>query len=139
MKNILTGLVVGVIFGFGLAASGMTSTDKVLGFLDVFGAWQADLMFVMGGALIVTLVAFQWRKGWSKPFFDSQFHLPTNTAIDQPLLIGAVFFGVGWGFYGYCPGPALASLAYLKVDSVVFVLSMLIGMFVANKVGSVLK
>lgn len=139
MKNILTGLMVGVIFGFGLAASGMTSTDKVLGFLDVFGAWQADLMFVMGGALIVTLVAFQWRKGWSKPFFDSQFHLPTNTAIDKPLLIGAVFFGVGWGFYGYCPGPALASLAYLKVDSVVFVLSMLIGMFVANKVGSVLK
>ena len=139
MKNILTGLVVGVIFGFGLAASGMTSTDKVLGFLDVFGAWQADLMFVMGGALIVTLVAFQWRKGWSKPLFDSQFHLPTNTAIDKPLLIGAVFFGIGWGFYGYCPGPALASLAYLKVDSVVFVLSMLLGMFIANKVGSVLK
>jgi len=131
-KRTIIGFTAGLVFGAGLAMSGMTDTSKVLGFLDISGAWQADLMFVMGGALVVTLIAFQWIKRHKQPLFDKQFYLPTKTKLDAPLIVGAAIFGIGWGVYGYCPGPAIASLAYFKLESIVFVIAMIAGMGIAN-------
>lgn len=132
MKNIIA-LITGVLFGFGLALSGMTNPDKVLGFLDVFGRWQADLAFVMGGALAVGIVGFKFALSRNKPILDQQFHLPSRVTIDPPLITGAAIFGVGWGLYGYCPGPSLASLVYLDVKSFAFVAAMISAMLIANK------
>jgi uncharacterized protein len=127
MKNII-GLIAGLIFGVGLAASGMTDTQKVLGFLDIFGAWKADLMFVMGGAVAVTVVAFYFVLKRQRPLFDKQFHLPTGTHLDKRLIIGSAIFGIGWGVYGYCPGPAIAAMAYFHKESAIFLLAMTAGM-----------
>lgn len=133
MKGIVA-LVCGVIFGLGLAMSGMTDTAKVIGFLDIFGNWVPDLAFVMGGAVLVTLVAFRLILKRSKPLLANGFQLPTNTTLDGRLLGGAALFGIGWGIYGYCPGPAISALAYLNTDTVIFVGAMLAGMALANKV-----
>lgn len=133
MKGIVA-LVCGVIFGLGLAMSGMTDTAKVIGFLDIFGNWVPDLAFVMGGAVLVTLVAFRLVLKRSKPLLANGFQLPTNTTLDGRLLGGAALFGIGWGIYGYCPGPAISALAYLNTDTVIFVGAMLAGMALANKV-----
>ena len=132
----LTALVCGLIFGIGLAMSGMTDTAKVIGFLDIFGQWVPDLAFVMGGAVLVTLVAFRLvlrRKG---PLMADRFQLPTKTTLDGRLLGGAALFGIGWGIYGYCPGPAISALAYLNTDTFIFVAAMLSGMAIANKLSS---
>lgn len=132
MKNSIA-LVAGLLFGVGLAASGMTDPAKVLGFLDLFGAWQPDLMFVMGGAVMMTAIGFTLILKRKQPVCDSQFHLPTNKVIDKKLLTGATLFGIGWGIYGYCPGPALGALVYLKLNTVIFVAAMLIGMGLAHR------
>ena len=121
-------LCTGTLFGFGLAMSGMTDTAKVIGFLDIFGQWVPDLAFVMGGAVAVTLVAFRFIMKRKSPVLCSDFDLPTSTSIDKKLLGGAALFGIGWGIYGYCPGPALAALVYLQTETVVFVVSMMVGM-----------
>jgi uncharacterized membrane protein YedE/YeeE len=126
--KILSALLSGIIFGAGLAASGMTSTQKVLGFLDIFGQWQADLLFVMVSALLVTIVSFRFVLGRSKPVFDTKFHLPTSSSVDFRLIGGAVIFGLGWGIYGYCPGPAIAALSYFQLDSLLFIVAMIVGM-----------
>lgn len=130
MKN-LTFLFCGILFGVGLAMSGMTDTAKVLGFLDVFGEWVPDLIFVMGGAVIVTVIAFRWILK-SQPLFSSHFDLSNKKSIDTQLISGATLFGIGWGVYGYCPGPAIASLSYLDPQAFIFVLAMLFGMALAN-------
>lgn len=122
----------GLIFGAGLAASGMTSTAKVLGFLDIFGDWQADLAFVMVFALAVSGLSYHLLIKHRIPVFDKQLHLPQKTKLDRKLLSGAAIFGIGWGIYGYCPGPALASLAYFDPRAAVFVVAMLAGMVMAN-------
>jgi len=132
MKNIAA-LLCGVLFGVGLALSGMTDTAKVIGFLDLFGHWDPDLAFVMGGAVAVTLISFRFiLRG--RPLLAEGFSLPGKTALDARLLTGAALFGVGWGMYGYCPGPALSALAYLDVKAVSFVLAMLAGMSLAGLV-----
>lgn len=125
-------LLCGTLFGIGLSVSGMTDTNKVLGFLDIFGSWDASLAFVMAAAVVVTALGYRYILRHPTPRFDTQFHLPTNTVIDRPLLVGAVLFGAGWGLYGYCPGPAIASLAYLRTDSIVFVAAMIAGMIFSN-------
>ena len=126
MKS-LAALGCGLLFGAGLALSGMTDTAKVQGFLDLFGNWVPDLMFVMGGAVTVTLIAFRFvLRG--QPLLASAFSLPTRKDIDARLLAGAAVFGIGWGVYGYCPGPALSALVYLDPKTVVFVAAMLAGM-----------
>lgn len=132
MKNIIA-LISGVLFGIGLSASGMTDPAKVLGFLDLFGAWQPDLMFVMGGAVMMTAIGFTLILKRKAPVCDQQFHLPTSKVIDKKLLIGAALFGIGWGIYGYCPGPALGALVYLKINTVIFVAAMLAGMWGVHK------
>ena len=129
----LTALLCGLIFGVGLAMSGMTDTAKVIGFLDIFGEWVPDLAFVMGGAVLVTVVAFRLVLRRDNPLLADSFALPTNTAIDGRLLGGAALFGIGWGIYGYCPGPAISALVYLNTDTVIFVAAMLAGMVIANK------
>lgn len=129
-------LLAGLLFGAGLAASGMTNTDKVLGFLDLTGAWQADLIFVMGAALLVTLIGFPLILKRKAPLISDQFYLSTKRAIDKPLIIGAIIFGIGWGIYGYCPGPAIAALSYLDINALIFVLSMAIGMAIASRLES---
>jgi len=115
--------------------SGMTDTAKVRGFLDLFGNWIPDLAFVMGGAVCVTIIAFRFVLKRDRPLLAPKFHLPTNRSIDGPLLLGAIIFGVGWGIYGYCPGPAISALVYLDSKTGIFVVAMLLGMFLASRVG----
>jgi uncharacterized membrane protein YedE/YeeE len=131
----LTALLCGTLFGFGLAVSGMTDTAKVLGFLDLFGSWVPDLVFVMGGAVCVTLVAFRFIMKRDRSLLGELMSLPSNTAIDGRLLAGAAIFGIGWGVYGYCPGPAISALGYLETNTAIFVVAMLVGMALANRVG----
>ena len=133
MKAII-GLLCGLVFGVGLAVSGMTDTAVVLGFLDITGQWNPDLAFVMGGAVLVTLVAFRFILKMKSPILNTKFSLPTRSVIDGRLLTGAAIFGIGWGLYGYCPGPALAALTYMDNKTAMFVVAMLIGMALANKV-----
>lgn len=127
MKNWMPALISGLLFGFGLAWSGMTDTHKVLGFLDLFGNWDYDLAFVMGGALLVSLASFQWIKEKDVSLLDCPIDMPTNKLLDYKLVVGSVLFGVGWGLFGYCPGPALTALVYLNPVTLVFVLSMVAG------------
>jgi hypothetical protein len=111
MKRNLASLLAGLVFGFGLALSGMTHPEKVLGFLDVAGKWNAGLLFVLGGAVGVTVVTFRFVLRLNKPVFDKQFFITQETKVDRPLVLGAVLFGIGWGISGYCPGPAVALIA----------------------------
>lgn len=129
----LIALVCGLIFGVGLAVSGMTDTAKVIGFLDVFGDWVPDLAFVMGGAVLVTVIAFRFVLRRDKPLVSEDFLLPSKTTLDSRLLGGAAIFGIGWGLYGYCPGPAISALVYLNTGTAIFVAAMLFGMVIANK------
>ena len=130
----LAALFCGTLFGIGLAMSGMTDTAKVLGFLDLFGDWVPDLMFVMGGAVCVTLVAFRFILKRDRALLGDVMSLPSKSAIDGRLLAGAAIFGIGWGVYGYCPGPAISALGYMETNTVVFVVTMLVGMAIANLV-----
>ena len=125
-------LISGIIFGLGLAVSGMTDTAKVQGFLDLFGNWVPDLMFVMGGALIVSAIAYQIAKKKIRPMLRNSFDLPQNKTIDQKLITGSVIFGVGWGLYGLCPGPALTHV--LSQEGLLFVAAMLVGMLVSYQI-----
>lgn len=130
----LLSLGVGMLFGAGLAISGMTDPQKVLGFLDLFGQWDPTLMFVMGAALLVTVPGFQWvlRKRHT-PLLGDQFFLPTNKTIDKKLLSGAALFGAGWGLYGICPGPGLVGLIYGQWQVWAFVAAMIAGMWLSDR------
>ena len=128
-------ILCGSLFGFGLAASGMTSREKVLGFLDMFGAWIPDLLFVMAGALLVKALSYHFLIKHRKPLFAPSLDLPLKSQVDRNLVIGAAIFGIGWGVYGYCPGPALSALAYLDEQAAAFVGAMVLGMFFASLVG----
>ena len=132
MKRI-SALTSGLLFGLGLAASGMTDTQKVIGFLDVFGDWDPDLMFVTGAAVITTFIGFKLvLSRVEKPLFGPLFSIPTRSDIDSRLVLGSALFGIGWGLYGYCPGPALASIVYLSPITMGFLISMVIGMQLGN-------
>ncbi|MYN10389.1 YeeE/YedE family protein [Pseudoduganella aquatica] len=126
--NILMALLVGLLFGIGLIVSGMTNPAKVTGFLDLAGRWDPSLAFVMGGAIGVGLVAFRLAGKRSKSLLDQPMRLPTASMIDRRLVIGSLAFGVGWGLAGYCPGPALASLASGGAKPLIFTAAMLAGM-----------
>ena len=133
MRNVIA-LLCGLIFGVGLALSGMTDTGKVLGFLDVLGKWTPDLMIVMAAAITVVMITFPFIVRRKRPLMSIRFLLPTTQFIDGSLLGGAALFGVGWGLYGYFPGSAISSLLYQDVKTVIFVAAMLIGMALANKI-----
>ena len=123
----LISLLSGLIFGVGLMVSGMTQPGKVIGFLDIAGSWQWDLMGVMGGALIVNTMLYLWTKRRDAPLLGGAF--PTfKVELDRRLIIGAALFGLGWGLGGFCPGPALTSLASAQVEVMTFVGAMIAGM-----------
>lgn len=127
-SQVFSAFILGVLFALGLGISGMTRPEKVVGFLDLFGAWDPSLMFVMVGAIGIHGLSFLWIKKRPSPLLATEFHLPTKREITPALIIGASMFGVGWGLAGYCPGPALTSLASLQRGPSIFVLAMLIGM-----------
>lgn len=124
----LGALAAGAVFGLGLAVAQMTDPRKVLGFLDVAGAWDASLLLVMGGAVGVAAAGFRAVRRRPAPRWDTRFHFSTRRAVDAPLLLGAVLFGIGWGLAGHCPGPALASLAFGNAEALWFLPAMLAGM-----------
>jgi len=126
--TIFSALMVGLLFGIGLIASGMTDPSKVLGFLDLAGNWDPSLAFVMGGAIIIGSLVFPFATKRNKSMLGSPMRLPTATTIDRRLVLGGLTFGVGWGLAGYCPGPALASLTHGGAKPWVFVVAMLGGM-----------
>lgn len=128
MKVHVIGFLSGLIFALGLGVSGMTQTEKILNFLDVFGSWDYSLAFVMIGAIIVHFIVYRWITHKDSPIFSNTFHMPTRKDIDKPLIFGAILFGIGWGVVGYCPGPALTSLAGGNPKTLVFVISMLVSM-----------
>jgi uncharacterized membrane protein YedE/YeeE len=121
-------LLSGVLFGLGLTLSGMSDPAKVLGFLNITGAWIPDLVFVMGGAVVVTFFITPLVTAREAPLLASAFSLPSKQLLDRRLVGGAVLFGIGWGLSGYCPGPALVSLLCGYESTVVFCLAMLAGM-----------
>ena len=125
---ILTAFIVGLVFGIGLIVSGMTDPSKVLGFLDLAGPWDPSLAFVMGGAILVGLLAFRIAGRRERSLLGEPMRLPTATRIDRRLVLGSLAFGAGWGLAGYCPGPALASLATGGVKPLIFTVAMLAGM-----------
>lgn len=121
----------GALFGTGLAVSGMTDPGRVIGFLDVFGAWDPALLFVMAGAVAVYGIGMLILRR----FQNQNLKLPSTewSPIDRQLVIGAAIFGVGWGLGGFCPGPALANLGALRIEALIFVPAMAMGMFLAQR------
>lgn len=129
MKTGLVAFLSGVVFSVGLAVAGMTQPSKVVGFLDFFGQWDPSLAFVMVGAIGVNAVVYQVVRRRATPVLVPTFHIPTRTDVNGRLVGGAALFGVGWGLGGYCPGPAITSLAGLSASSALFVVCMLLGMW----------
>ncbi|MFZ6752853.1 DUF6691 family protein [Undibacterium sp. Dicai25W] len=123
-----TSLFAGLLFGLGLIVSGMVNPGKVLGFLDLAGAWDPSLMLVMLGAIAVGLFAFAIAKKRVVSFIGEKMDLPTNTAIDLRLVGGSALFGIGWGLAGFCPGPALVGLSMGLPSALIFVAAMIAGM-----------
>ena len=128
MRQNLISLASGTLFGAGLAISGMIDPARVRAFLDVTGAWDPTLAFVMGGAVIVMAVAWRLQARMARPLFGERFALPDRTDLDGRLIAGSVLFGIGWGVAGLCPGPAVASLALAPAAVFPFVAAMLAGM-----------
>ena len=130
MIRLVVALAAGTLFGAGLAVGGMLDPARVQGFLDLFGAWDPTLAFVMGGAVIPMALAWMVQKRLAKPFADAHFDLPGTRKLDARLATGAVLFGMGWGIGGLCPGPGVAALAIQPASAAVFVAAMLGGMVV---------
>ena len=126
--NFLSAFAAGLVFGVGLLLSGMTDPGKVIGFLDLAGSWDPSLAFVMGGAVLVGLLAFALAARRTRSFLGGAMQLPSRRDIDARLVAGSVVFGIGWGLGGYCPGPALVSFGSGVRQAAVFVAAMLVGM-----------
>ena len=124
----LSSFIVGLIFGIGLILAGMTNPAKVIGFLDITGTWDPSLAFVMGGAILVAIVAFRFAKKRTANFLGGAMRMPTSDMIDKRLVIGSLLFGAGWGMAGFCPGPALTSIGTGNPKAVIFVVAMIVGM-----------
>jgi uncharacterized membrane protein YedE/YeeE len=132
MMNKIFSLLSGIIFGLGLTVSSMTNPAKVIGFLDITGNWDPSLMFVMLGAIAISAPFFYLLRNKNKPLFDSNFEIPTIKNLDKKLVLGASIFGIGWGMVGFCPGPAIASLAFLNPFSIIFVIAMVGGFYMSR-------
>ncbi len=130
MKQGFAALLSGLLFGAGLAVSGMLIPDKVLNFLDIAGHWDPSLALVMGGAILVTLPGYFLVTKAPRPLFAEGFSLPTTSAIDSKLLGGASLFGIGWGLSGLCPAPALVNITTGLSEVLVFLAAMLVGMLI---------
>lgn len=129
LHSLVLGLLAGLVFGGGLLISGMVNPAKVINFLDVFGHWDPSLAFVMGGAVLCTLIGFPLVQRRERPLLATSFDLPTRRDVDKPLILGAILFGIGWGASGYCPGPLWASLGGMSRGTFIFAAFMLAGMW----------
>ncbi len=127
MKENLMALLAGLLFGLGLGLSQMIDRDRVLGFLDVSGIWDPTLLFVLGGAVTVTVITFRFVLRLSQPILAARFDLPTKKDIDKPLIVGAAIFGVGWGIAGYCPGPGITALVLGIWNPILFIIAFIVG------------
>jgi uncharacterized membrane protein YedE/YeeE len=134
MRAILPALAAGTLFGAGLALSDMVNPARVLGFLDIAGAWDPTLAFVMGAAVVASAAGYLVSGRLSAPLFGRSFFIPENRRLDQQLIGGAALFGIGWGLVGFCPGPAVAGLIYGLWQSWLFVGAMLVGMVLQRAV-----
>ena len=128
--RIVIALIAGILFGAGLAFSGMADPARVQAFLDIGGQWDPTLAFVMGGAILPMVVAWAAKGAMKAPIAARAFDVPSNRTLDKPLAIGAVLFGIGWGIAGLCPGPAVANLGLVPMAVLPFIIAMLIGMAV---------
>ena len=128
MRQALPGLIVGLLFGAGLALSDMINPARVLAFLDFSGHWDPTLAYVMAGAIAPAAAAFAYRKQMKQPLMAEEFRIPLNQTIGWKLVAGAAIFGIGWGLIGFCPGPAVAALAFGSWQPWLFVAAMLGGM-----------
>ncbi len=133
MKPNLMALFSGILFGLGLALSHMIEPNKVLNFLDVAGHWDPSLLFVMIGALSVAMIAFRFILKRPAPVWSASFQLPHKTSLDVKLIAGAAIFGVGWGMSGYCPGPSVTGLSLFSPESVIMIVTLYLGFFVAHR------
>lgn len=127
MKH-LSSFFAGLLFSLGLMVSGMINPAKVLAFLDIAGAWDPSLAFVMGGAIITTFLGYKFVLKRDTPVFDDEFYIPERTDIDRKLLVGASLFGIGWGLVGICPGPGLVVFAAAPTTVAAFIAAMIAGM-----------
>ena len=132
MKEKIVSLLSGIIFGVGLVISGMTNPEKVIGFLSITHNWDASLIFVMGGAIIVTAPFLYILRNRNQSSLGFDIKLPKKIDLDKKLIIGSSFFGIGWGLVGLCPGPAISSIALFEPITLIFLLAMLVGIL-ANK------
>lgn len=130
--KLLLGYIAGLIFGIGIAISGMANPAKVLNFFDVAGTWDPSLIFVMGGALVVTFIGYKLVFGRSAPLFDTQFFVPTNRTLDKRLIGGSLLFGVGWGIAGFCPGGALPAIGTGRSEVLIFTAALIAGILIAK-------
>ena len=128
MRQVVAALAAGTLFGLGLSVSQMTNPGKVLAFLDFLGPWDPSLALVLIAAVTTAAAVFRVARNRPQPLFATSFQLPGRSDVDARLVIGGVLFGVGWGLVGWCPGPAIASLALARWESVVFLAAMAIGM-----------
>lgn len=135
MKTLM-GYIAGLLFGLGVAVSGMTDPARVLGFLDFFGAWDPTLLWVLGGAVITNFIGYRLVLRRKHPVFAGSFQLPGRNDLDARLIGGAALFGIGWGLSGYCPGPAIASVSGLSVPLAAMLAAMVLGWVVARQVMS---
>lgn len=127
----------GILFALGLNFSGMANPENVKGFLDVTGEWKEALIFVLCSAVLTNIVIFHFfAKRMKKPFFDIHFFLPSNSVVTPKLIVGSIIFGIGWGISGLCPGPAAVNLVSLSPKAIIFFISMLMGMFICQRVES---
>lgn len=132
--QIIAAFVVGIIFGLGLILSGMTQPQKVISFLDVVGKWDPSLMFVMLSAIPVHFLSYKWIANKESPLLDVKWHYPRKTEITKPLIIGSILFGMGWGLGGFCPGPGIVALGSGSKNVIIFIVTMLLGMWLFKKV-----
>jgi len=135
-KRTIVAALAGAVFAAGLALGGMTQPAKVIAFLDVTGAWDPSLAFVMGGAIAVHIGIVRWVMKRGRPSFDERLHLPDRTRIDAKLVLGSAVFGVGWGLSGYCPGPALVGAGSMGVGALAVTGGMVGGMILYELVTS---
>lgn len=131
MLRVLAAAAIGLVFGSGIAISGMANPAKVLNFFDVFGSWDPSLLLVMGSALIVTFLGYRLVLRRPAPVFGRKFHLPTKRDLDLPLVAGSALFGVGWGIAGFCPGGAIPALGTGEPGPPIFVAAMIAGILIA--------
>ena len=139
MQRTLLAGIIGLVFGTGIAISGMANPAKVLNFFDVAGAWDPSLLVVMASALVVTAIGYRFVLRYPRPILEPGFHLPTNRRLDMPLIAGSAVFGIGWGISGFCPGGAIPALGLGETSAWAFVGAMLAGIFAARTIRHALE